>query len=283
MDSIKYYFKIFLFKFLYNFFSRNFLQKLFSDKIFDSDKTQLQLKNKIDINYNGFKMSFINENKLTKFRIKSFGIKEPETIAWIDNFNKNSCLWDIGANIGLYSIYSAVSKNCDVIAFEPSAFNLQVLSENIFLNSLNDKICVIPLALNNVSKKGLLKMANLDTGHANLSFGIDRGSHGEQIEVNFEYSTVSINLDESQKIFNLKFPDYIKIDVDGIEHFVLKGGLKVLKNAKEVLVELPGTWDEQTTISHSILKESGFVLKHTHNFNPIKNVSASANEIWTKR
>ena len=40
---------------------------------------------------------------------KYFFSKEPETLEWIDNFSKDSSIfWDIGANIGLYSIYNSI-------------------------------------------------------------------------------------------------------------------------------------------------------------------------------
>ena len=46
-------------------------------------------------------------NGLTYLRAKTFSLKEPETLDWIDGFNKNSTFWDIGCNVGLYSLYAA--------------------------------------------------------------------------------------------------------------------------------------------------------------------------------
>ena len=66
---------------------------------------------------------------------------------------EKSIFWDIGANVGLYSIYAAKLKNCEVYAFEPSVFNLEVLSKNIFLNKLTDNITTISLPLTNHIKK----------------------------------------------------------------------------------------------------------------------------------
>ena len=76
--------------------------------------------------------------------------KEPETIQWINNFDKTKKIifWDIGANIGLYSIYAATKfKEIEVIAFEPSTSNTRVLSRNISLNKLTNKINIFQLAL----------------------------------------------------------------------------------------------------------------------------------------
>ena len=46
-------------------------------------------------------------NGLTYLRAKTFSVKEPETLDWIDGFNENSTFWDIGCNVGLYSVYAA--------------------------------------------------------------------------------------------------------------------------------------------------------------------------------
>ena len=48
-------------------------------------------------------------------------------------------------------------------------------------------------------------------------------------KIDFKYSTISFSLDEFLKNFNELKPDYLKIDVDGIETKILKGGTKYLK------------------------------------------------------
>lgn len=45
-------------------------------------------------------------NHLNHWRVKTFSLKEPETLEWIGKIKKGSVLWDTGTNIGLYSIYS---------------------------------------------------------------------------------------------------------------------------------------------------------------------------------
>ena len=48
---------------------------------------------------------------LTNYRHRTFFSKEPETIEWIDKFEDNSVFYDIGSNIGIYSLYASISKN----------------------------------------------------------------------------------------------------------------------------------------------------------------------------
>ena len=55
-------------------------------------------------------IKFFVPNQLLNWRVDTFFTKEPETLEWIDNFEKkeNLTFWDIGANIGLYSIYNSL-------------------------------------------------------------------------------------------------------------------------------------------------------------------------------
>ena len=79
------------------------------------------------------KTSFFVPNQLTQYRVDTFFTKEPETLRWIDNFTKKKKIifWDIGANIGLYSIYAALKhQDIEIHSFEPSSSNLRVLSRN---------------------------------------------------------------------------------------------------------------------------------------------------------
>ena len=97
----------------------------------------------LEINILDKAINFFIPNSLVKWRVETFFTKEPETIEWIDSFDENSKIifWDIGSNIGLYSIYAALKyKDIEVVSFEPSTSNLRVLSRNISINSLENII-----------------------------------------------------------------------------------------------------------------------------------------------
>ena len=103
---------------------------------------------------NGKELVFFSPNVLVDILIRDFHSKEPETLQWIESFKKKEKIifWDIGSNIGLYSIYAAVNfENIEVVSFEPSTSNLRILSRNIFINNLDNKIKIFQLPL------GLLK------------------------------------------------------------------------------------------------------------------------------
>ena len=229
---------------------------------------------------------FIENNSLTKFRIDTFSTKEPETLDWIDGFEKDTVLWDIGANIGLYSIYAARKKNCTVVAFEPSVFNLELLARNIWVNGLSDLITVIPLPLTEHIKTSSLKMTSTEWGGALSTFGEDYGSDGEELPMTFEYMIMGLSMEDAAEKFKIPKPDHIKIDVDGIEHLVLRGGGSVLKQAKTVLIEINDAFKDQANQSNIYLEKSGFRLKekrHAEYYDKFDGIESSTyNQIWVK-
>ena len=89
--------------------------------------------NTIKICHKEVSLIFSVPNNWALSRATTFSSKEPDTLNWIDSFDPDVVFWDVGANIGLYSIYTALKKkNSTVISFEPSVFNLELLARNIF-------------------------------------------------------------------------------------------------------------------------------------------------------
>ena len=169
-----------------------------------------------------FKIKFYVPNELCEFRVNTFYSKEPETLDWIDSFKDDTIFWDIGANIGLYSCYAALKKKIKIIAFEPSVFNLEILAKNIFLNNCVEKINIVSLPLGENNNFNKFRMSNTFQGGALSSFDKNIDWKGDKIDSVFEYTILGSSIDDLLKNFKLEYPDYIKIDVDGLEHIILK-------------------------------------------------------------
>jgi len=239
---------------------------------------------KMKINYKDFDLSFYVPNRLTKYRLDTFYTKEPETLNWIEKFNKDSIFWDIGANIGLYSCFATKLKNCNVYAFEPSVFNLEMLTKNIFLNKLSEKIKVISFPLTDKLSETEFKMTMTDWGGSTSTFGEDYKYDGSKIEKKFNYRTVGLSLDECLSNLKIKQPDYIKIDVDGIEHLILKGGEHTLSKTKSVLIEVDENFELQVIKTKEYLTKAGFSLKAKLHSDLIEKSKFKTifNQIWVK-
>lgn len=239
----------------------------------------------IAINHQGLEMRFCVPNQLNHFRATSFSNKEPETLEWIDQLPEECVLWDIGANVGLYTVYAALRKKCHIMAFEPSVFNLELLSRNLHLNQLHQKVVILPLALSDTMGSNMLRMTSTEWGGALSTFGKDVGWDGQNIQEVFSFPTYGLSMDQAVDILGLPKPDFIKMDVDGIEHFLLQGGSKVLKKIQGILVEINDDFAEQAEVSKKLLERAGLEFldkRHSEMFegSKFKNLY---NQIWVRK
>ena len=85
----------------------------------------------------------------------------------------------------------------------------------------------------------------------------------------------------------MQIPDYIKIDVDGIEHLILQGGKNTLKNKKikSVLVEVNEKFNEQKIKVNQLMNSFGFKLvrKLTEKIPVTKQFSRTYNYIYERK
>lgn len=234
-----------------------------------------------EVSHNGIELKFTVPGPLTKYRADSFSIKEPETLEWIESFEEDCNFWDIGANVGLYSCYAAKLKNSTVYAFEPSVFNLELLARNIYINNLVDNIIIFSLPLSNSLSCDKLNMTSTQWGGALSTFGQEYGQDGKNLDSIFQFKTFSIPMDILFKDFKLPRPDYIKMDVDGIEHLILDGGANILKHVKGVLIEIDDDFIEQSSQSMQLLKNAGLKLLEKKQSNALMG-SSMYNQIWTR-
>lgn len=232
-------------------------------------------------------LTFATPNKLNHFRVASFSTKEPETLEWIDGFQSGSVVWDIGANVGLYSCYAAKVRNCKVFAFEPSVFNLELLARNIFLNGLTRSVAIVPVPLSDRLAFSTLNMTSTEWGGALSTFGQDYGWDGKEIQRIFEFQTLGLSADDAVRLLQLPQPNYIKIDVDGIEHFILLGARDTLSKVDGVLIEVNDGFHEQAEQCNKLLLEAGLVLKekrHSEMFDSAESFGGGKvwNQIWIR-
>jgi FkbM family methyltransferase len=239
---------------------------------------------KQSVKHEGVEIILSTPNSLNEFRASSFSVKEPETLEWIDQIPNGSIVWDIGANVGLYSCYAAKKRGCRVFSFEPSIFNLELLARNIFNNQLQDLITIVPLPLSESLSVNKLNMSSTEWGGALSTFGYDFGHDGEKMDKVFEFSTIGISMLDAVKLLNIPQPDYIKLDVDGIEHLILKGGLSVLQNVKGILIEINDDFEKQAGDAMQYLVNSGLVLKEKRHAEYFDNTifNKTFNQIWQR-
>lgn len=237
------------------------------------------MEHKTHIANKGFDAYFVSPNRIAKYRVKTFWTKEPDTLNWIDEMSPGSVFWDIGANIGLYSVYAAKRVAAQVVAFEPSVFNVELLARNISLNCLEANITLAPIALSDTTGVANFMLTSTDWAAALSAYGTDFDQHGEKLNHIFRYSTIGLAMDDISRYFSLPIPNYIKIDVDGIEHLILKGGPKILSQVRELLVEINDRFEQQSTEAQEHLKNAGLTLHKKFKINS----HGQYNQLWIRK
>ena len=184
----------------------------------------------------------------TEFRVRTLLTKEPETVAWISEIEPGEVLWDIGANIGIYTVLAGI-RGLVVNAFEPSPTNFWLLNQNVSVNELGRVRC-LSLALSD--KTGLVPF-EVDLTPA--AAGVNQIATGSSATITQAYT-----IDDLLKSKVVDTPNHLKIDVDGIELEILRNATSVLsgKSVKTVMCEVDESDTTATREIHSLLESFGF-------------------------
>ena len=256
-------------------FNRSFL-------IWFKDFIEVDSYIKIQIPNSKNQIKLFAPNYLTNWMSREFFEKEPETIEWINNFkvfnDKKIIFWDIGANLGFYSIYAAkIHQNIDVVSFEPSSSNLRILSRNISINNLEDKIGINTLPLGTKDFKfSIFRESKFGEGESNNSYDKNIDFEGKIINQTNSYKLLGTSINKLIDLNILEIPNYIKIDVDGLEHIILSGASKCLShgNLKGLQIEINENFADQYLSILEIMKQNNFKLiskKRNENLEIYKN------------
>jgi len=180
--------------------------------------------------------------------IFKFGQYDPFLSQWlIRNFGETGGNFiDIGANLGYFTclLGELAGPTNLVLSVEPEPDNLKLLASNIAMNSLTEKIKVYPVALG----------AEIGTATLNLYKNSNRGRHS--LVSKGTGGTIEVPIRKLDDLVNETFPagkriDFLKIDVEGYEPFVIQGGLNTLERVDNMAMEY----------APFLLKDSGADLK----------------------
>ena len=83
---------------------------------------------------------------------------------------KKKVLYDIGANIGIYSVYYAKKFNSTVYSFEPQFMNLNLIAKNIQINNINKNVIIMPFPVFNKNKISNFFLTGFIGGYAGATF-----------------------------------------------------------------------------------------------------------------
>lgn len=208
--------------------------------------------------YHGKEIKFNTPNDMTRNRVHRIFNKEPITISWMDNMKPNEVMFDIGANVGMYTMMAAVGRDVKVFAFEPEASNYFLLNENIKINEIHDNVAAW--------NSGVLDYDGHSTLYISDLGGFGRALHSVDQEVNFDLTPRTSAFKQGINVLTLStfcrnmkvIPDHIKIDVDGLEHRIVEGNVEILSKAKTVIIEIQNL--KEHLLAVDIMLSLGFKL-----------------------
>lgn len=161
-------------------------------------------------------------------------------------------IYDVGANIGLYSLAFAANRKRRVVAFEPFDAALRFLERNVSQNNL-DNIEIHRIVLSDRKGTCRFTLDNVTTSTSHISADDEQG-----IEM------ACCDLDTYVEENSLPMPDLIKMDIEGADELILRGMEKLLKTARPLVYLEGGISNERgEVIAINFLIERGFKIYDT--------------------
>jgi FkbM family methyltransferase len=207
------------------------------------------------------RVSFVLLGKTAAGRATSLLTRQPGTIEWINSFRPDSVFWDVGANVGVYTLYAAMRGGTTVVAFEPAAVNYFLLAANCEANRLDDRVDCLLLGLG--SERAIARLHVSQFGSARSFSFRERGEHqhgGRQ-------PALIMSMDQLIEEYELPCPNYIKIDAPGLTEAIVIGGTRLLRrpDVRELHIEVR----EQSKAGQRLvemLRQAGFAVvgRHPH-------------------
>lgn len=166
--------------------------------------------------------------------------KERETVQLIEEMKPGDVLYDVGANVGAYSLIAAKRHGGQVpiYAFEPGYANYAALCDNLKLNSASDVIHAFPVGLGDETGLARFYYSDVMTGASRHSLGQPLDHNHQPFSPVFGHTVLTWRLDDFIAQYRLPWPTHLKLDVDGTEFRILKGATRALKETRHLIAEL---------------------------------------------
>jgi FkbM family methyltransferase len=214
-----------------------------------------------EIAVDGRQVRFNVPNAAARWRAETLLTKEPVTVEWIRAIPEGKVMFDVGANVGVYTLLAGICRNARVFAFEPEAQNYALLNRNLALNGLDRRVTAYCVAISDASGVDRLYLSELAAGGSCHSFGAEVGFDLAPRAAAFVQGSMSLSIDDLVASGKVPVPEYVKVDVDGFEHKVIRGMRNTLRDAKlrSIIIELNPRLPEHRAARDELVS-LGFVL-----------------------
>jgi FkbM family methyltransferase len=180
--------------------------------------------------------------------------------SWIDNKSHKDIFIDVGGNIGLYTFKALKLGYRKVIAFEPNPFTYIMLLRNLSLNNCK-KVMAMNIGLG--ARKKVLPFYAEQTEIGSSRY-IDKSLKKDGLKNANILDLEVVPFDDfvKERHISPRTISFIKIDVEGAEHGVLKGMRRTLYHLRPHTRMMIEIWDRSTKKSNcfKILNENNMRL-----------------------
>jgi FkbM family methyltransferase len=185
-----------------------------------------------------FKMYTNQSNYLTKIVFWEGCESFEYTPVFIDIVRNTSTFFDIGANIGYYSLLaSTINKSINVVGFEPARGPLNYFRKNVLLNNFN-QIKVESIALSDKNEEiDFYEISNPKYQYLEFNLAGESNTAGNVENRKYKINKVlTVTLDDYVRTNKFENIDLIKIDTEGTEHLILGHSDNVLSIMKPIVI-----------------------------------------------
>ncbi len=154
------------------------------------------------------------------------GMHEPHVQrAIVESLAPGDTFWDVGAHVGFLSLLAArtVGESGSVVAFEPMPANRARLQASIAAMNV-ENVAVASVALSRQAGTQTLHAAEAST-----MWTLD-AEQGDPDGISVICSTLDLTLEERPA------PQMVKVDAEGVEVDVLRGGLRLIELYRPILL-----------------------------------------------
>jgi FkbM family methyltransferase len=203
-------------------------------------------------------LKFLVHSRGSYKRAITLETKEPDTLRWIDRMLPGSVFWDIGANVGVYSLYAAQRGDLQVHAFEPGAVNYYILAANCELNSFDHVMKCYLLGFTDSTRLDTMEVSQF----ASAASFIMKRDKSKPHSTGHEQACLMFSVDDFIARFNPPIPNYIKIDVPGNKRQILQGATKLLARSELREVQVEAREYGKGLVILNFMKTFGFEIVH---------------------
>ena len=196
------------------------LQYSIGDELLFLLNRYMRKSQKVVVNIHGTEMILDLSDKGICKDLFLYRSREPEsTKIFMKEVSEGMKVVDVGANIGYYALIEAriVGNYGKVYAIEPEPKNFQLFKSNVELNNYSDRVELFNIAIGNKTGKELFEISDMSNTHR-IAKASDLSDKCIEVPIT--------TLDEFLKD---KSVDFVRMDVEGYEYFIVLGMEKTLK------------------------------------------------------